>query len=852
MTQSKTVCYATQAKLKSAHPDHFPIIGVGASAGGLEAFEQLFKNFPDHSGMAFVLVSHLSPNYASTLAEILQRTTTMSVKEAQDQTEVVANHVYVIPPNKSLTIFHRVLQLNVPEQPPGQRMLIDTFLRSLAEDQGDAAIGIILSGTGSDGTLGLRAILGAGGITLVQKPETAKFDGMPLSAIQAGYASYTLPVEKMAELLLNQPHFPIHRKKPPEPAISSGINRILIQLRSSTGHDFSLYKKSTLRRRIERRMIVHNIKEIDVYARYLQEHPLEAALLFKELLINVTHFFRDPEAFGLLQGSVLPQLLQNKPKDYKIRVWVAGCATGEEVYSIAMLLSEYIEDYRNDFKVQIYGTDLNEDTIAIARAGIYPPNIVQDVSPERLQRFFSKEPGGSYRIKKNIREMVVFAIQNLIKDPPFTKLDLLSCRNVMIYLEAELQNRLLPTFHYALKPGGVLFLSPSESIGNHTDLFTALDRKWKLYLANPSSTANRTLIVNNLGWSHEPNMKAHEMPLKTPRTTNFAELSKRALLQFYAPPSVLTDLNGNIVYIHGETGKYLRPAPGQASLNLIDMAREGLALELRAALQNTTAQRIPTFSRMLAVKSNGDFQSVSFNVRLLPKQPDVDGDFLLVSFHDMADSEEVSPNHSSPAELQQVGELQNELAYIRENLQKTLEEQSATKEEFKCTHEEMQSTNEELQSTNEELETSKEELQSTNEELITVNSELQAKIVQLSDIQNDMKNLFDNIRTGIIFLDRQLRIRRFTREATQLYRLVDSDVGRSLSDIKSDLHYEEWLMDAQTVLDTLLPCDREVCTHTKTCFQIRIQPYRTLDNLIDGVVITFTEIGSTKTQAEDK
>jgi two-component system CheB/CheR fusion protein len=821
--------------------NNFPIIGIGASAGGLEALEQLFQHFPIDSGMAFVVVSHLAPNQDSALAEILQRATAMQVHQVADQTPVVANTVYVIPPNQSMTIFHRVLQLNVPEQPQGQRMLIDTFLRSLAEDQDAAAIGIILSGTGTDGTLGLRAILGTGGVSLVQEPSTAKFDGMPLSAIQAGYANHILTIEKMPEFLLHQYRVPnTHQKKPVSSSDINGINRILMQLRSGTGHDFSLYKKSTIQRRIERRMSVHHIDNLDVYARYLKEHSTEVSLLFKELLINVTNFFRDPDAFTLLQQTFFPQLLNDKPKNYTIRVWIAGCATGEEAYSIAMLLSEFIETNQNEFKIQIYATDLDEEAIITARAGLYPPNIVQDVNQERLHRFFNKESDG-YRVKKHLRDLIVFAIQNLIKDPPFTKLDLLCCRNVMIYLEPELQNRLLATFHYALKTGGVLFLSPSESIGKHIELFIPLNRKWKLYQANTSSLPTQTIMANNLNWTHESRLNETENVLKATEMVNFAELCKRALLQFYAPASVLTDLNGNLYYVHGETGKYLRPAPGHASLNVIDMAREGLSVELRSAIHNKVKQDVPIFSRVLAVKTNGDFHPVSFTVRLLAKQIDTSEDFLLISFHDVVDTPPVNPNTLALTELQPLEELQCELAYTRENLQRSLEERNAANEEFKCTHEEMQSTNEELQSTNEELETSKEELQSINEELVTVNSELQAKIVQLSDMQNDMKNLFDNIRIGIIFLDCQLRVRRFTRQVTQIYRLVDSDVGRQLGDIKTDLLYEDLLDDAQTVLDTLMSCDREVCTNGAS-FQMRIQPYRTLDNVINGVVLTFNPL----------
>jgi len=825
---------------------------MGASAGGLEAFEQFFRSVPPDSGMAFVLVSHLDPSHASILTEILQRTTAMPVVEAQDQMAVAPNGVYVIPPNRDMAIFHGVLQLSVPEQPRGQRMPIDAFLRSLADDQGENAIGIILSGTGTDGTLGLRAILGAGGVSLVQEPATAKYDGMPASAIQAGYATHVLPVEKMPEVLLAGIHtLAVRQEEPPAPAAVSGMNRILMLLRSGTGHDFSLYKKSTIGRRIERRMSQHNIENTEIYARYLKEHPAEVHTLFKELLINVTSFFRDAEAFAALKQDILPLLFEGKPEGYVFRLWVAGCASGEEAYSIAMLLREFMDEKRQEFKIQIYATDLDEDAITVARAGIYPPNIAQDVHPERLRRFFVKDEAG-YRVKKDIREMVVFATQNIIKDPPFTRLDLLSCRNLMIYLEPELQKRLIPAFHYALKPGGVLFLSPSESIGNHLELFTAINRKWKFYRATGTIASTRAVMSGGLLWTRDTNTKGPDEVTKKIKETNFAELTRRALLQSYAPASVVTDLKGNILFVHGDTGKYLRPAPGQATLNVVDMAREGLQLELRAAL-NSASQDTPTLSREISVKNNGDFQAVSFSVRLLPAA-DTSEKLLLVSFQDVVHPAPGQPGRGKgvapgQGELRRVEELERELAYSRENLQATIEEQQASNEELKSTNEELQSTNEELQSTNEELETSKEELQSVNEELITVNAELQAKIEQLAGMQNDMKNLLDNINTGTIFLDEFLNIKRFTREAAQVYRLVASDLGRPLGDIKSNIEDEDLLADAQAVLDTLVPREREVRTVGGAAYLARIQPYRTLDNVIEGVVLTFADI-SQRVEAE--
>ena len=823
----------------------FAIVGLGASAGGLEAFEQFFSQMPPKSGLAFVLVSHLDPGHVSILTEILQRSTAMPVLEAQDQMVVVPDTVYVIPPNRDMAIFRGALQLSVPEEPRGQRMPIDAFLRSLAEDQGERAVGIVLSGTGTDGSLGLRAVLGAGGVTLVQEPGTAKYDGMPSSAIKAGYATHVLPVEKMpAALIAGVRMHVVH----PDAHLSStqvppgGMNRLLSLLRTATGHDFSLYKKSTIGRRIERRMAQHELTDVEVYSRYLKEHPAEAQALVKELLINVTSFFRDPEAFVVLKQEILPQLFADKPVDYVFRVWVAGCASGEEAYSIAMLLREFMDESEREFKVQIYATDLDDDAIAVARAGLYPPNVAADLSPERLRRFFVKEDAG-YRIKKAVREMVVFAIQNVIKDPPFTKLDLASCRNLMIYLEPELQDRLIPAFHYALKPGGVLFLSPSESIGRHPELFSPLSRKWKIYRAVHSATAARALMAGDFSWATTAGARGTKEATARVKESNLAELTRRMLLQTYAPASVVVDAKGNILYVHGETGKYLRPAPGQASLNVVDMAREGLQQELRPALSAAASHGAPTLGRRASVKTNGERQTVSFSVRPLPDAETNPG-LLLLSFQDLPQEAASSRRgrRAGSAEVERIAELERDLAATRENLQANIEEHQASSEELKSTNEELQSTNEELQSTNEEMETSKEELQSVNEELITVNSELQAKIEQLAGMQNDMKNLLDSINIGTVFLDRQLIIRRFTREAAKLYRLVATDVGRPLADIKSNLDGDALIGEAQTVLDSLQPCEREVTAPDGACYLLRIQPYRTLDNIIDGVVLTFTDI----------
>jgi len=829
----------------------FPIIGMGASAGGLEAFEVFFKQVPADSGMAFILVSHLDPSHSSMLAEILQRIAAIPVTETTNQMTVQPNHVYIIPPNREMTIFHGELQLSTPSQLRGLRMPIDTFLRSLAEDEGEKAIAVILSGSGADGTLGLRAVQGAGGVSFVQDPASAKYDGMPASAIQSGLATYVLPVEKIFGEITTYVRNYITRKIPRPPLSPDGkqpFAKTLMLLRTRTGHDFSLYKQNTIRRRIERRMGVHNLEDPEAYARYLAGNPSEVHLLFKELLINVTSFFRDPDAFEVLKTEILPPMFQDKPENYVFRVWVAGCATGEEAYSVAMIFRECMDTGRHQFKVQIYSTDIDEDAIAVARGAVYPANIAIDVTPERLRRFFTKEETG-FRIKKEIREMVVFAVQDTNKDPPFTRLDLLSCRNLLIYFEPELQNRLIPSFHYSLKPGGILFLSPSESIGRFTDLFTPVSRKWKIFSArqvlSPALTAGTSRLPPITGQAGT----GTQVPAMKPRETNFVELTRGILLQSYAPPTVITDNEGNTLYVHGDTGNYLRPAPGQASLNIVEMAREGLQLKLRKAIRDTVKQKIPVTIRGLHFRIHGEIRSVDIIVRPL-SDPATAKELLLVSFLESLPQEPEKPLQSRKpdknGQSKRVEELEQELAYTKENLQENLIQMQAANEELKSTNEELQSTNEELQSTNEELETSKEELQSVNEEIVTVNAELQAKIEQLTDIQNDMKNLLDSTSIGTIFLDENLAVKRFTRDATRVFRLVATDTGRPLTDIKSTIVSGDIVADAQEVLDTMVPKEHVVQTSENLWYLARLTPYRTLENVIDGVVITFTDITALK------
>lgn len=827
---------------------NFPIVGIGASAGGLEAFEVFFKACPADTGMAFVLVSHLSPDHHSLLTEILQRNTRMPVAQAADQDRVAPNHVYIIPPRHEMTILNGVLQLSQANTGRGLHLPIDGFFRSLADDQAERAIGIVLSGTASDGTLGLRAILAAGGVCMVQTPATAKFDGMPQSAINSGYVTHILDVETMPVTLQELSRQSGYRILVP-PLVTtntlSSLNKIYLHIRNSTGHDFSQYKKSTIRRRIARRMALNNIQDIAVYARFLKQNSNEVCSLFSDMLINVTSFFRDAEAFVMLKQKILPALMADKPDDYVFRIWVAGCSSGEEAYSIAIVLRELMNEMHKGFKVLIYATDLDDNMINRARSGKYPVGIAQDVGPERLHQFFILNDQG-YKIKKEIRQMVVFAVQSVIKDPPFTKLDLLSCRNLMIYLEQEQQNRLILVFHYAIKPGGVLFLSNSESITNHLHMFKQLNRKWKFYQAQEAETTLSLIPLESITMTKKDTPVQQEFMINKVPAISVAALTNRILLQSYAPASVTTDAKGNILYVHGDTSPYLSTPSGPVTTNVVDMARPGLQLALRTAVQSAI-QDDPSLSREVTINSRDGELRASFSVRRLTlPRSETNGDdlFLLISFQNMVGQSVAKRKHEKPVTSSEkhCQQLERDLVYAHENQQATIEEMQATNEELKSSNEELQSTNEELQSSNEELETSREELQSLNEETITVNSELNSKVEQLSISQNDLKNLMDNVNTGIVFLDYDLNIRSYTQDALKVYRLITTDIGRPLGDITSNLQGGNLLTELHTVLDTLIPQEIEVQTNDGIYYLARIQPYRTSDNVIEGVVISLTNI----------
>jgi two-component system CheB/CheR fusion protein len=822
----------------------FPIVGIGASAGGLEALEKFFPKMPADSGMAFVVVPHLDPGHESMMTDLLGRRTEMPVTEAREGMAVEPDHIYVIPPNRDMSIFHRTLSLVEPKKAHGLRMPIDSFFRSLAEDQGESSICIILSGTGTDGTLGLRAMQGAGAMCMAQEPESARYAGMPRSAIQTGLADYILPPEEMPSQLVKYVKKLAGKKGKLEltDRRESGLRKILSVVRSQTGHDFSLYKKTTLSRRVERRLNLHNLENIHSYLEYLKENPDEVISLFKDMIIGVTNFFRDPEAFKTLADRILPAYLKDKPDGYNIRVWVPGCSSGEEAYSIAIILTECLEKLSRDLRVQIFGTDIDEEALGSARSGFYSENIATDVSKERLRRFFLREDTG-FRVKKQIRDMVVFAAQDVTMDPPFTKLDFLSCRNLLIYMEAELQDRLLPLFHYSLKPEGILFLGTSETIGRYNDLFGTLDKKWKVFQSKTALSPMREEIYTSLPWTHGF-LPRGEGEAEKEAEINVGAIAQQNLLQSYAPPSVIVNNKGEILYIHGQTGNYLEPAPGQASLNVLEMAREGIRFEIRAGLhQAVTKAREKKFSR-LHVRTDGGQREINLMIKPLQHPRDARG-LILISFEDVfrgkpeaASKKKIPPG---PSQEKRVAELEQELNFTRETLQATIEELQASNEELKSTNEELQSTNEEFQSTNEELETSREELQSVNEELVTVNSELQAKIDQLSQTESDMKILLDNTKIGIVFLDDNLRINRFTSEALKIFNLIPADIGRPIRDIRSNIEYDSVEKDAREVLESLQVKEKEVRTENGRSHLMRILPYRSGEGHIEGLVLTFSD-----------
>ena len=829
--------------------EQFPIVGIGASAGGLEALEQFFNNVPKNCGMAFVVIQHLDPTHIGIMPELLQRITPMKVLQASDRLKINPNCVYVIPPNKSMSMLKGTLYLFDPVETRGLRLPIDIFFRSLADDIQEKSIGIILSGMGSDGSLGLKAIKENNGVVLVQDPLTAKFDSMPRRAIEAVNADIIAPAEELAPKLIDfLKYLPvIQTDNEPDKKNTSNLDKIIILLREHSGHDFSLYKKNTLFRRIERRKGIHQIDKIHNYVRFLQENSQEVEILFKELLIGVTSFFRDTAVWELLKDKILPKLLEELPNGYTIRAWVVACSTGEEAYSLAIVFKEAIEKFKHNknFNLQIFATDLDRDAIEKARKGIFSKNIASDVSPERLSRFFNVDPEG-YRVSSTIREMVIFAPQNVIKDPPFTRLNFLSCRNLLIYMEPELQKKLITLFNYTLNSNGILLLGTAETLGMQNNGFSDLDTKLKIYKCSETIKAHEFVDFPTSLFPKKSN--ATEKMINPKVVDNIQSLADQIILQNFAPASVLVNPKGDIVYIAGRTGKYLEPVAGKANWNIYAMAREGLRQELPGVFRKAMQNSEPVVIRNIKVNTEGGYRLVDISIQRLDK-PDLIKGMIIVVFTDVPAIEETKTQleksiKRSSTRIQK--ELELELQRSNEDLQTTREEMQTSQEELKSTNEELQSTNEEMQSTNEELTTSKEEMQSLNEELQTVNMELQSKVNDYLRANDDMKNLLNSTEIATLFLDKELNIRRFTDSVTKIIKLRSTDVGRPFTDLVTDLQYPEIGNHALQVIKTLASIETTITTNDSRWYTIRIMPYRTLDDHIDGLVMTFIDVTISK------
>jgi two-component system, chemotaxis family, CheB/CheR fusion protein len=846
----------------------FPIVGIGASAGGFEALNQFLAALPRDTGMAFVIVQHLDPSHKSQLTELLRRGAPLSVQEIRNNTDVEPNRIYVMPPNTSLRICEGKLRLSKRQRAEIPQMPVDRFFRSLAQDQLDLAIGVVLSGTGSDGTLGVEAIKGEGGVTFAQNESSSKYFGMPGSAIAAGATHFILPPKEIAEQLGRIAHHPYVApggKKPKKDATAEkekllaegrrDLDTIFSLLRSRCNVDFSFYKHSTLRRRIVRRMILHRMEKLPAYVRFLEGHPAEVDALFNDLLINVTEFFRDTPVFQALQRIVFPRLLKGRSADSTLRIWVCGCSTGEETYSIAISLVEFFEKHRAHRPVQIFGTDISDMAVEKARAGIYPENIAQDVSSERLRRFFTKIDG-HYQVQKAIRDMCIFARQNVIADPPFSNVDMVSCRNVLIYLGPMLQRKVIPMFHYALRPTGFLLLGTSETIGSSTDFFSLVNKKHKIYAKKstfPRSSFELPHRASAHGDIRPPEVSAETAMPAEIKVPDLQQQVDKILLREFSPGAVVVNAQMDVLHFRGRTGAFLEHAPGVASLNLLKMARESLVLDLRRVLNRAMRQNGRIVQSGVHLRSSG--QTRELTIEVVPFQLAPGSDRLyLVLFRESAIHELMEPARDARALAQGKPERDNrrterlrlELSSTRQSLQSIIEEQDGTNEELKSANEEIQSTNEELQSTNEELETAKEELQSTNEELTTLNEELQNRNTELTVLNNDLTNLLSSVNVAILMLGEDLTIRRFTPMAEKLFNLIPSDVGRRLGDMNRSVIVPDLEQSIKEVIDHLTTIERDVQEREGRWYSLRIRPYRTLENKIEGAVIMLVDIDEMK------
>ena len=838
----------------------FAIAAIGASAGGLQAFTQLLRNLPDDICMGFVLIQHLAPDHDSRLSEILQKTTRMPVNQAQEGMKIVPNNVYVIPPNTLMTLDQGLLKCEPRRQVRGKYMAIDGFFSSLAADRGSQSIAIVLSGSNEDGTAGLGAIKSVGGITFAQDLESAEFQTMPMIAIASGYVDFVLSPAEIAAELVNisqgnrESDFELNIKENEEfddssaPAFtenSEALSKIFALLHNAMGIDFSNYKKGTIERRIARRMGLISLKNMEVYSTYLQENPNEVESLYHDILINVTSFFREPDSFVALKELAFPVICQNKPSDVPIRIWVAGCSTGEEVYSIAICLMEFFDDRPIRHQIKIFATDISEVVISKARIGFYEENLLKEVSPERLSRFFIPVEGG-YQIGRLVRDCCVFARQNLTSDPPFSRLDLISCRNMLIYLEPVLQKKIMPVFHYALNPDGFLMLGSSEGIGNATDLFAIIDKKQRIYKRKITPARMNFNFVKSTYETLPVNISKLS---ESATDSDLEQLADRVVLSRYTPVGVTINEELEILQFRGQTSPYLEQPSGKASLNLLKMARTELRLELRSAIHNAKQHDLPFTKDGIEMS-----QGVLVKLDVIPLKINSDRYFLVLfesrpkpsaaalALIPQAKSRKV---RQTEAELAVV-RLTNELESTKKYLRTIVETHESTNQELRVASEEFLSSNEELQSANEELETAKEEVQATNEELSTVNDELRSRNLQLQQSNNDMQNLLSSVNIAILMLSGDLHIRRFTPMAEQVFNLIPTDVGRPFSDIQTNIDGADLLGLASAVIITLIPFEQEVQDRSQHWYSLRIRPYRTIENVIDGVVISLIDIDTIK------
>src|SRR5262245_18828712 len=839
--------------------DNFLVVGLGASAGAIKAFKEFFTRVPADSGMAYVVILHLSPEHESKLAEILQLSSEIPVTQVKGTVRIKPNQVYVIPPNQSLSMKDGHLALSEMTRIEERRAPVDIFFRTVADAIDTRAVCVILSGTGANGAMGLKRVKEYGGVVLAQDPKEAEYGDMPRNAIATGLVDYILPVSEIPAKIIGYkdnlgsvriPAEPLERPETDEQALRD----IFTQLRVRTGHDFTNYKRATVIRRIERRINVYELPDLPSYARLMRERPEEARALLKDLLISVTNFFRDGESFQALENKILPKLFEGKQADNNVRVWVAGCATGEEAYSVAMLLSEYTANSINAPLVQVFATDIDEQAVAYARDGYYTEADVADVSPERLRRFFQKETEG-YRVRRELREMVLFAAHNIIRDPPFSHLDLVTCRNLLIYLNRTAQDKVMEVLHFALRPGGYLYLGTSESINGASDLFLTVDKDHHIFQSR-AVAARLTLPIPDLTITARVDQRTREeraQEVRAQERLSYLELQQR-LLEHYGPPSVLINENYEIVHLSDKAGQYMQFGGGEPSYDLLRVVRPELRLELRTALYQAVNKMTSIEARGLSVKTDDRAQLINMIVRPVMRDDDPGRGFILVIFEEVDEKEGVQAMSSGEV-LTQVEpvarQIEEELMRVKAQLRATIEQYEVQHEELKASNEELQAMNEELRSAAEELETSKEELQSVNEELTTVNQELKIKIEELSQANNDFQNLMASTEIGTIFLDRSLRVKLFTPRARDIFNLIPADINRPLMDITNNLNYLDLHNDVERVLDKLQTVVREVKTFHDLWYLVRLLPYRTTEDRIDGVVMTFLDITDRKKYEEE-